>query len=512
MMKRASLLLALPLASALGCASPMRPLPPPPPARAPVVWSALVEPLRPTPEAPFRDRVPDADGEVQWRPPAAERFSLANGMGVVFVPRHELPVVSVRVVGKYGAGDFPTIAPHVLALVGPLLDQGTTRRSALSLAEAWERLGATHEATIDWDSASVSLRVVAEHVEEAIALAAEQLREPSFPHAEVERIKGQRLAGLAEESTNPALILRAVAQVAVYGESHRYAASLFGSATALARVGRDDVLRAHRLLFAPSSLSIFVAGDVDRARLERSLEAAFGGWKSAGKLVAAAPGKAPRGKRSVVLVDRPNATMAQLFLAGEGASATAADRDDVAVMNAIFGGMFSSRINLNLRERHAYTYGARSRLVRRHGPGLFLAGGAVFVDKVADATRELYAEVAAMGAEPVKSEELDAAKESLIHATPARFETVSDVSSALAELFVYGLPSDDYERREARVAAVSQAAVRQAAHRYLRAEALRLVVVGDRVKLEPALRALGFDAIELRDASGGRVAESKGAR
>ncbi len=221
----------------------------------------------------------------------------------------------------------------------------------------------------------------------------------------------------------------------------------------------------------------------------------------------AAPGAAPRPAKAaprVVLVDVPGAAQSQVYVADEGLPFADKDRIAVGVMNAILGGMFSSRINLELRENRAYTYGAHSRFAMRHGAGPFAAGGAIFADHTADAVRVLLAEVDRIRGEPVSATELADAKENARLALPARFESVDDVTGALQDLAVYRLPLDEYATRAARIDAVGADDVQRVAKKWLRPEGLRVVVAGDGAKVEKGLASLEVTgpSVERLDAYG----------
>jgi predicted Zn-dependent peptidase len=207
-----------------------------------------------------------------------------------------------------------------------------------------------------------------------------------------------------------------------------------------------------------------------------------------------------RGGRSVALVDLPGAAQSQVYVVGEGAAMATPDRIPIQVMNLVLGGMFSSRINLDLREAHAYTYGAHSSFAMRHGAGPFMAGGAMFAEHTGDALHELLAQVDRIRSERVTDEELADAKEHAKLALPARFESVDEVGQALQELATYGLPVDEYATLAARIDAVSTADVQRVARQWLHPESMRVVVTGDRSKIEHDLSPFG--AIETRDAFG----------
>jgi zinc protease len=202
----------------------------------------------------------------------------------------------------------------------------------------------------------------------------------------------------------------------------------------------------------------------------------------------------------VVLVDVPGAAQSQVFLAHEGAAMATSDRVSLQIMNSILGGMFSSRINLELREARAYTYGAHSRFALRHGSGPFSAGGAIFADHTVDAVRELLAQLGRMRDEEVTADELSDAKEHAKLALPARFESVGQIAEALQEVALYGLPLDEFATLGVRIDAVTAADVQRAAKQWLHPDAIYVVVTGDRAKVETDLASIG--PVELRDAYG----------
>jgi len=491
-------------AAACGNTAPLGPPPAAPLPVAPPPPLAQQAPARETPDAQFRETAPAASGTVSFTPPRIEPLALKNGVKVLLVQRHDFPLVSVRVVVKGGAGDYASERPGVLSFVGAMLEQGTAKRSALQISDDYEAVGAQHGAWVDWDGGGATVKVLVRELDKALAILSDVVTAPTFPEAEVARLKSRRLAALALERTNPGAMANNAVAAALYGRAHPYGNSLSGREDDAKKITRDELVKAYKRVFVPRNATIVVAGDVTKEAILPKLEAAFGGWKGAGApppktpQVAPPKGDAPR----LVVVDRPNAPQAQVFLAEPGVPVSTPDRDALSVMNAILGGVFSSRINMNLREAHAYTYGARSRFAMRHGPGPFTAGGAMVADKTAPAVHELFMEIEAMLSREVTPDELADAKENLKLALPGRFETVGDVTNAVADLAIFDLPLDEYVTREKRIDAVTAADVRRVAAAHLHPHGLRVIVVGDRAKIAPELEALHLGAIEARDAYG----------
>ncbi|MEO6575283.1 MAG: pitrilysin family protein, partial [Polyangiaceae bacterium] len=366
-----------------------------------------------------------------------------------------------------------------------------------------------HGAGVEWDSGGASVKVLSRHLDKALAILADVIEAPSFPEAEIARLKARRLAGLAQEKNSPgAMASNAVAAV-VYGRAHPYGHALIGLEEDVKKITRDDLIKAYARSFSPKNATIIVAGDVTKEALTARLESTFGAWKGGaarGRSPALAAAKAKADAPRLILVDRPGAPQSQVVLAEQGVPMSTPDRDALNVANAILGGMFSSRINMNLREAHAYTYGAYSRFSYRHGAGPFTAGGAVVADKTAPAIHELFIELASSRDNEATADELANAKENLKLALPGRFETVTDVTNALSDIAVYDLPLDEYATRVKRIDAVTAADVKRVAAAHLHPSAVRVIVVGDRAKLEPTLEVLHLGAPAIRDAYGDLIA------
>jgi zinc protease len=499
---------SLVLGAVVACAAETPPAPVPPPAPRPAPVPVVVpEPPRVTPDAPFREHPPTAGPDVTFVPPWIQSFSLKNGVRVLFVERHDLPIVSVRVVVKAGAGDLPNEPPGLLSFLGSMLEQGTAKKTALEISDAFESMGALHSAWVDWDSAGATAKVVTDKLDLALGLLGDVVVRPSFPEAEIERLKARRLASLRQEKNNPQAMWSNAAVASLYGRGHPYGQSLSGRMQDLSKLTHAELVKAHAALFVPSRAAIVVVGDVTQGTLAQKLEAAFGGWHGVASaiLVPKAP-LAPIDSARVVWVDKPGAPQSVVRLAEVGVPRLAPDRDAIAVMNAILGGMFSSRVNLNLREAHAYTYGASSSFQMRHGAGYFSVGGNIVAEKTAPAIVELFKELRGMRDRPVSDEELETAKQSIKRAMPGRFETVGEVTGAVSDIAVYGLPLDEYATRPARIDKVTADDVMKAARAHLHPGAIKVVVVGDRTKLEATLDTLHLGSIEEVDPYGDPLA------
>lgn len=477
-------LLALTLAA---CAPP----PKAPPPAAP--WAPPKAAV--TPDAAFRMSAPASAPAAEFVPPAIASAKLSNGVDVLVVERHEMPIVAVQVVVRRGAevGD-----PGLGAFAGAMLLSGTKKRTALQISDAFASVGAEWGTSADYDSTVLWSKTLASGLDTVLDLLADGIEHASFPKGEIERERSKRLTAIAQERDRPAAQLANAVSYTLYPDGHPYKWSLLGTEAAVKKITGDSLREFHRQNLTPDRTTIVVSGDVSKDDLVARLEKRFGKWE--GKAAPAKPPATPAAQASdtprIVLVDRPGATQTALSIADVGVARSTEDYVPLLVMNTILGGKFSSRLNLNLREAHAYTYGARTGFDFRHGPGPFTAGGAIVREATAAAIQETFAELERIANEPVGEDELADAKAYLARKLPAQFETASETASTLASLAAYGLPLDEWATRAAKIAAVTPADVARVAKAYLVPDRMRIVMVGDAAVIRDSLAALGFGALQ----------------
>ncbi|WP_438018745.1 pitrilysin family protein [Sorangium sp. So ce315] len=480
----------------------------PPAAKAPAP-AAAPPPAAPPPEAAdaFRKSPPPPGPEVVFVPPRIEEAKLANGIRVLVVERHELPIVAVDVTTVRGADQA---APGVGAFAGAMLTQGTRTRSALQFSDALGKLGARFSSWVGFDGGGVQGQSLAPRFGEMLMLLGDAYMNPAFAPAEIERERSRRITQLAEMNDRPASLLSIAQGMTLYPEGHPYSAPLLGTEAALKKITAGALAKFHAAQFRPELTTVAIAGNITKADAVKEVERVFGAWKGpigappvpAKAEPPAEPPALAAGAPRVVIVDRPGLTQSTVTVTLPGVPRATKDYDALLVMNTLLGGQFSSRLNLNLREKHAYTYGARSGFDMRHGPGPFSAGGAVVRENTGPAVREIFAEIDRMRREPVTLEELEDAKANLIRQLPARFETAGATASTIAALAVYDLPLDEFATRPARIRRITPADVQRVAQTYLVPEQLRVVLVGDAGAVGEQLSALQLGPVTVQKAPG----------
>jgi zinc protease len=420
---------------------------------------------------------------------------------VILNERPELPVVAANLVVRTGSDANPIDRPGLANFTGAMLDEGTKSRSATQIADELAQLGASLITTSSMDATVVAVRSLRGRFPQALELLADIVLRPSFPPEEVTRQRASRLAALVQQLDNPGLVASRTASAALYGRRHPYGFAEIGTEEGIRAVTREELVAFWRRNFVPNNAALVVAGDMSEAELSALAEKAFEAWD--GGVPSAPPLEAPVSTTSrVVLVDKPGAPQTQLRVATLGAARNTSEYEVLQVLNAGLGGMFSSRINMNLREKNGYTYGAGSSFVYRRTPGPFFVATGVRTDVTAAAVKEILNEIRGVREAPLAPEELRLALGTLVRSLPGEFETSANAGATFSSLYIYDLPLDYYQTFSERAEAVSAEAVLAAGRRYLNPERMIVVVVGDRARIEPGLRSLELGPLELRDARG----------
>jgi zinc protease len=452
------------------------------------------KPKRPEPGAPR-----------EYHFPRFERRRLENGIQLIVAPVTKLPLATVAVLVDAGAVCDPSGREGTAQLVAKLLLEGSEKSDGAELTERFERLGASIDAQADWDAAAITLTTLSEHLPAALDLLGEVLRTPAFRVREVERLKAERMAELLQLRAEPRGLADELFSRFLYTESSRYARPEGGDEKTVDAIGREQILSFYEGRYLPGGITIIVAGDIDSARAEEMTRQAFGSWNEGGTTRVTADDLPARRERAVHVIAKADAPQSELRIGHVGIPRKHPDFFPVNVMNAVLGGLFNSRINLNLREAHGYTYGAFSRFEWRRQAGPFVVSTAVRSDITNAAAHEVLLEIDRIRAQAITPSELSLATSYLDGVFPIRFETTSAIAGALAVLAVHGLEDDYYDQYRARVRAITTDQVLAAAQRYLHPDVLQLLVVGDPAAVRAPLEAMSFGPVALYDTTGAPI-------
>jgi len=467
----------------------------------------LVDPYKPEFEAQqeWRKTPPAPGKQPELNLPIPATFALSNGTRVFLVEEHSLPVISATLVDIAGTAANPPDKPGLAAFTASLLTEGTSKRSSTQLADDVASIGASLASAAVMDNASVKVDALSNNADAAFDLLSDVTLHPAFKPEEVERIRAQRLTSILQEGDQPPEAARRVGLKALYGD-YPYGYRDIGTTSSVKSLTRDDLASFWSSHYGPKSAALVLTGDITEAEARRLGEAYFGAWNANPSGTGAGlPPPAQPPIRKVIIVDKPGAPQTAIQTYGLGLPRSTPDYAAVDVMNSVLGGLFSSRINMNLREKNGYTYGAGSRFLYYRDGGPFVTRTLVRTDVTAPATRELFNELERIRSAPPTNDELKLAEVSELQGLPGQFETVSATNGLISDLFTYNLPDSYYHTLPSEYLKLTPEAVKKAALDYIHPENLIVVEVGDGAKIEPGLEKLNLGPIELRDESGDLV-------
>ncbi|WP_373063530.1 M16 family metallopeptidase [Gemmatimonas sp.] len=436
-------------------------------------------------------------------PTITERV-LPNGLKLVIVEQHEIPVVDASLVIRTGADADPKGKAGLATLTANLLDEGAGTRDALGLAEQIGFLAISLSTGADIDQSRISMHSTTATLDSAMGLMADVLLRPTFAEKDFLRLKNERTTGLLQEQDRgPAMADRAFAAL-VYGESHPYGQSSIGTKESTEGLTRDDVPAFWKTWYRPNNATLVIVGDLSVADAEALARRAFGSWtRGALPTLTAKPAPASAGGKAttIYIVDKPKAAQSSFRLGGLGVARSTPDYYPLMVVNTALGGSFTSRLNNTLREKKGYTYGAGSSFTMRKEAGPFRANAEVVSAKTDSALIEFMREMKAIR-DPLPADELAKAKRYLQLGYAENFESTGDIAAQLSQLIPYGLPLSTLSAFNAGIGSVTVQSAQRVANKYLDPSKLTIVIAGDRASIEPALKATGIAPVEVRDSRG----------
>jgi zinc protease len=448
----------------------------------------------------WRQTAPGPGPLSKFNLPVAKRIVLSNGLTVLLTEQHNLPVVAARLVALGGGGDNPSDKPGLAGFTARMLTEGTRNRSAPKIADDLAQIGATLESKSDADQCSVSTQVLKRNVNADFDLLSDVVLHPSFNDKDVERIRSQRATELLQFNDEPQRLAIRVAVRVLYG-ANSYGFPELGSDASIKSTTRADLEKFWSTDYVPANAALVVAGDLTEAEARSLAEKYFGAWKAAGKR-SPVPQIQATPSQSIYLVDKTGSAQSTLAAVSLGAPRATPDYAPLEVANAALGGLFSSRINMNLREKNGYTYGALSFFDYHRGAGPFFVLSSVRTDTTSDALREMFKEIESMQTSPLTARELALAKDATSRSLAGLFETTPQTVDTTSGLFTYDLPLDFYISLPPKVDSVTTPDVESMAKQYFVPGKMFVVVVGDRQKIEGGLHGLPLGKIVLTSFDG----------
>ncbi len=449
-----------------------------------------------------RGNPPEAGAIRPFEFPPVERRELPGGLGLRVARVARLPAVSVRLFVRAGEMALHEDQAGLAVLTGDALEGGTLRRSGTELAEALEQIGARLGVSTGWEGTSVMLSCLADRLEEGMALLAETVLEPDFPEDEVERARNQALAAVRQREMDPGSSASEEAARRYFPAAAPYARPVAGTRASVESLGRDHVRGFADSFFRPRSGGLVVVGDVAVDEIEAIASGPLSRWTGAPPSTEPFSTEPATRERRVVVVDRPGSVQAEIRVGHVGVERSHPDVFALAVMNTLLGGAFTSRLNLNLRERNGFTYGVRSRFALRSHPGPFQVSTAVGTEVTAPAVGEILGELERLVHDGPTEEEVLSSRDYIAGVFPLRVETVAQIASRISELIIFGLEDDYHRTYRDRIRSITTEQAAEAARRHVRPSEVQVVVVGDAESVVSPLEALDIGPVEVVAARG----------
>lgn len=423
-------------------------------------------------------------------PPISES-ELDNGLSFVTVEKHDLPLVTVRLVVSAGAARDPKGKEGIASFTGSLLRRGTQQRSGEAIDDAIESIGGLMGVDVGFETTSVVVTVPSEHLETALGVVAELVRSPSFPTLEVDVERRNLLAGLTQDLDDPSWVAdRAISQF-FYGKDHPYSRSVAGRAATVETFERADVVAFHEATYSPHDALLLFAGDVDPAAAGKLASELFGDWRGPELERLQPPAPAAVEGVQILLVDKPDATQAQVRAAVPGLARHDSRYYAAVLANTVVGGGFTSRLVDEVRVNRGLSYSVGTRVVALRDFGAISFSTFTKTETVREILDVSLGVLDAFAADGVTDEELGSAKRYVIGIYPSRVESIESLTDSLASMRLLGLPFDEIEAYRGRLAEVESAQVQQVSQLWPGSKAARVVVVGNAEAIAPQLEGLG---------------------
>jgi len=444
---------------------------------------------------PDRTKPPQLPPPHQLKLPDIQQFNLSNGLKVVLMEKHEVPLIQLNVIIKTGIVNDPENKSGLANFTMDMINEGAAGKSSLEIADMIDYLGAKIRTGAGTHYSGVYLHTPLTKFDEALKIIQDIILKPDFPQKELDRKKKERLTSIIQWHDQPTAIASSAFNQFLFGKDYPYAKSSLGNETSIKATTVEDLKAFHNKYFVANNAFIIAVGDIKKEELKNKLENMFGSWEKGKVEEINLKTAAQVNKRVVYLIDKPGAAQSVINIGRIGAARLTDDYNSIVVMNTLLGGSFGSRLNQNLREVHGYTYGAFSRFNFRVFPGSFVASSSVQTDVTDKALYEFFKELNGIG-EPLSDEDLNRAKNYVALNYTSDFQSAGEIAGQLEEMVEYNLPENYFNEYISKMLAVTGSEVNAAAKKYIIPDQMIVVVVGDKSKIEEGIKALNLGEIK----------------
>ena len=439
------------------------------------------------------------------RPPALPTFQktkLSNGLTLFVAVEKALPLVSFQLVIKGGSNQDPADKPGVTSLMFNMLEEGAGDYDALAFSDRVADLGASFGGGAGRDECGIGISGLTRNAKAMLGLLSDAALRPRFGAEDFDRLKERTLATLVRRRGSPQGLASDYMPPVLYGADHPYGHPVTGTIESVKTLSLADVKAQYEQMFAPRHAAVIVVGDIDLETAQKQVESAFGAWDRTGGDLRAVPSLAPQRRREIVLINKPGAAQTFTMMGRPVFGRGHPDEVPLTLANAVFGGTFASRLNMNLREDKGYTYGANSAVAFRTGTGVLLGYAALQQNVTAAGLKEFFGELKTLKKRPPTEDEVGDAKAGRVRSLTGQFQRIGAIAGAASALFIYDLPLDHFAELPNRYSQASLEAVRRAAVEYFDPAVMKVLLVGDAKVVSRQLKKAGYNRVKVIDPPG----------
>ena len=434
--------------------------------------------------------------------PEIQKATLKNGLKIWLVERHQLPTVAFNLVIQTGSDHDQINQPGVASMTADVIDEGTKTRDALQISDALESIGANLNVGANLDGTFMTLNILTKYLEKGIDIFSDVLTNPTFPQKEFDRLQKTRLTSLMQQKDQATMIANNAFSFILYGASHPYGINPSGTETSIKSMTIGDLVKFYQTYYRPNNASMIIVGDIKMNDIIPLLEKSLAEWEPADVPEFNIPTAPAIEKMKVYLVDKPGAAQSEIRIGYPALARSTPDYFPVTLMNRMLGGQFTSRINLNIREKRGFTYGARSGFSFQKGAGPFTASAGVHTDKSDSSVHEFLYELNLMHEEGMTADELEFVKKGMVGSFALTFETSAQIAGVLQNIILYGLPENYYNTYLQNIEQVTLPDIDRVSKKYLDTSKMAIVVVGDLAKIKEPISLLNLGDIVVCDTDG----------
>ncbi|MGA8264917.1 MAG: pitrilysin family protein [Ignavibacteriaceae bacterium] len=443
-----------------------------------------------------RTKLPETDTPPAAHFPKLQRAELSNGLKILLANRKSIPVVNfiMMIDAGYASDEFSSAGTANMAM--NMLDEGTKTMDALQLSDQLQIIGATLNTGSNLDNSFINMSALKANLDPSLDLFADVILQPSFPQKELDRLIKETVVGIQREKASPITMGLRVVPGLVYGKDHPYGNPFTGSGfeSTVTKLTRDEMVKFHQTWFKPNNATLVIVGDVTMNEIKPKLEKLFSNWKAGNLPKKEIKEVAYQDEPVIYIMDRPGSQSSIIF--GAEPAPPYGDKDNVAIemMNRILGGMFTSRINMNLREDKHWSYGSGSTIPSARGQRPYLYYGIVQTDKTKESITEMIKEISQyVGEKPATDAEVQKVIEQNTLSLPGQWETNGRVANSLINMVSYDLADNYFDTYAGKIKSLNTKEIIDAAKRVVKPKNLIWVVVGDKSKFEAGIKTLGYE-------------------